>query len=426
MTRLTGEQLNVIKEKLGVDRIWSFSKMSTYEQCTWLYKLKYIDKLRGIQDSCYTYWGTIAHDIRQGFYEGDYKSNDEMLEKLEEEIAKYILEDKKELKFPNQNEAGNYFDNLRHYFKNCKHVEGKVENERVVLSVLNGEDGKKYAFQGYIDSFYQEDGKNIILDYKTSSMSGFTGDKLLDKSKQLMIYAYGLWKMQNLPIESIVLRFDMMKYCNITFKQKNGNYKTTRAERRAWVSSIANQVRKDLEDVPKSIEAIEKKIAQLIKKRSAKCRTELEIEGLNVQIGDYEQEKKELETKLFDVFEINEMVSEAIDTNDLESLPQFVQDKYKVEDCLIDVELNEEIIDGYIESMKVTLEEIVENECGDAEETFGRNRIQDSESYYCNNLCDLRDSCKFYKDYKDHLSMFLNSDKKEENEDDLILQMLGL
>lgn len=426
MSRLSHEQLNVIKDRLGVDRIWSFSKMSTFEQCIWSYKLKYIDKVKGKEDSCYTYWGTIAHDIRQGFYDGVYKSNDEMLEKLEDEIAKYLMEDKKELKFPNKSEHVGYFDNLRHYFANCSNIEADVRNEKPVIAVLKGNGDKKFAFQGYIDSYYKEDGKHYILDYKTSSIIGFTGEKLLKKSQQLMVYAYGLWKQQGIPIEDIVIKFDMMKYCNVSFLLKNGNTKVTKCERRNWVGNISNQIHKDFEDVPKLIEAHQKKVMQLTKKMNAKCRTPEEVEELKVQIGELENEIKGLEEVSFDVLEINEKISKAIDDNNLSSLPQFIQDKYTVSECMIEVELNQEIIEECIANIVELLEAIVEAESGEHEESFNRNRIVENESYYCNNLCDVRDSCKFYKEYREHLDLFFNGGDKSENSDDLILAMLGL
>lgn len=428
LMRLTGEQLEIIKEKLEVDRIWSFSKMSTFEQCTWSYKLKYIDKLRGKEDSCYTYWGTICHDIRQGFYDGDYKSNQEMLDKFEAEVIKYfgLLESKPFIKFPNETEHVKYFDNLRHYFANCKHVDSKVQNERVVIAVLTDKDNQKYAFQGYMDSFYEEDGKNYILDYKTSSMSGFTGDKLLDKSKQLMIYAYGLWKQQGIPIDSIMLRFDMMKYCNIKYTLKNGNEKVTRSERRHWVTTLVNAIRKDLEDVPKTIEALNKKADTLAKKRNAKCRTDEEISNLSIQINDIEEQVEALQNDIFDVFAINELVNQAIDDNNLDCMPQFIKDKYTVGDCYIDVALSEDIINAYVNGMTDALSSIVSAEEGEHTETFARSRIEDKESYFCNNLCDVRDSCKFYKEYREHNDMFLNKREQAVDDDEVILKMLGL
>lgn len=425
MTRLNGKQLEAIKNKLGVDRIWSFSKMSTFEQCTWLYKLKYIDRMKGKQDSCYTYWGTIAHDIRQGFYDGVYKSNAEMLAKLEEEIAKYLTEDKKSLRFPNKSEHIGYFDNLRHYFANCTHLTVPVENEKVVISVLKGEHDK-YVFQGYIDSFYHEDGKNVILDYKTSSINGFSGEKLMDKSKQLMVYAYGLWKQQGIPIETIVLRFDMMKYCKVSYPLKNGSIKVTKCDRRGWVANISNQIRKDIEDIPKAIEKLEKDIAKLMKKRGAKCRTEQEIIDIDVEISVIESEIEDFKLNVYDIFELNEMVSKAIDENNLNSLPKFIQDKYKVEDCLIDVELNEDIIEGYMNEMIETLVNVIQAEKEEPVESFNRSRIVDSESYFCNNLCDMRDNCKFYQEYREHLDMFMDKNVNEQNSDDAILAMLGL
>ncbi|MCY7948005.1 PD-(D/E)XK nuclease family protein [Bacillus atrophaeus] len=433
MTRLKREQLNAIKKKMGVEKLWSFSKVSTFDQCSWLYKLKYIDKIRVKGDNCYTYWGTIAHDLIQGYYQGKYKY-DQMADNLEGKILEYQLIEDDSLKFPSETEWENYIANLRNYFSNVKPLPYAVSNEKPVLAVFHGKE--KYVFQGYIDSeFIIEDGSLVILDYKTSSISGFSGAKLFEKSLQLIIYAMGInqhgriiekgGELQKFPLEKIKIRYDMMKYVNVSFVQKNGKEKVTKAERRYWVGKMANQIRKDLEGVGKEIEAIEKKVKSLEKKHNAKTRTEDEKIEIQAEIDKLQSEKEDLKRHDFDILEINEKIEEAIRSNDLSNMPDFVKDKYTVSDCYIDVELTTDVVKEFESKLVSTLDKIIEKENEiDHDEAFERGRIDQGDSFYCNNLCDMKDHCKIYKEYKEHNTMFIEKDNAPN--DDELLKMLGL
>jgi PD-(D/E)XK nuclease superfamily len=431
MGRLSYEQLDLIKEKMGVDKLWSFSKVSLFTQCSWAYYLKYILKLRVKGDSCYTWWGTVSHDLIQGFYDGEH-TYEEMSQKLEEKIIEYNLIDDPKLKFPDESQFESYISNLRHYFSNVKKIPHKVINEKPVLAQFDGDE--KYVFQGYIDSeFFDEDGNFVILDYKTSSMSGFTGEKLYEKARQLMIYALGIsmfgrsvdGEMTKIPLDKIVIRYDMMKYCNVSYVQKNGEMKVTKAERRHWVGKIANPIRKNFETVEKDIKKAEKEIKKLDKKRSAKVRTEEEKVELTAQIEEIERYIEGMKDNLYDVIELNEMIENAINDNTLDNLPAFVREKYTVTDCYIDVELNEEILEKFKGELVETLNEIIaKSQEEDKEQAFTRGKIDNSDSFYCTNLCDLREHCSFYKEYKEHNAMFM--DKKDAPSDEELLQMLGL
>ncbi|MED3976123.1 PD-(D/E)XK nuclease family protein [Priestia megaterium] len=432
MARLSYEQLNIIKQKLGVKQLWSFSKASTYTQCSWLYLMKYIQKIRENGENCYTWFGTVAHDLIQGLYEGEHTYG-EMLTKFEDKVLEFNMLDNPKLKFPSDNEYANYLANLRHYFANVEQLPYKVVNEKPVLAVFEGDE--RYAFQGYIDSEYldTETGKYVILDYKTSSISGFTGKKLLEKARQLMIYASGLTmfgrevngKMRSLSIEDIVIRYDMMKYLNVTYMQKNGTPKTTKAERRLWVGKIATPLRKDLEEAPKKMEAIEKEIRKLERKHDAKVRTEEERVELRKEIVKLEEEHSKWVEHLYDPVEIGEMIEQAIENNNLDNMPDYVKNKYTLSDCYIDVEITEEILEDFRKELIDILNEVTAKSAEeDKEQAFMRGRIENSETYYCQNLCELRNKCKFFKEYKANQSMFL--DKTEAPSDADILSMLGL
>ncbi|KEK23907.1 PD-(D/E)XK nuclease family protein [Bacillus gaemokensis] len=422
MARLTYQQLELIKEKMNVKQIWSFSKMSTFSQCTWAYFLRYIQKIRVKGDNCYTVWGTNSHDIIQGFYEDEF-TYEGMLVELEQRILDYLMADDKKLKFPNDSEWESYIANIRHYFTNTEVIPYKVVNEKPVLAEFKGIE--KYIFQGYIDSeYYDEQNNFVILDYKTSSMSGFTGKKLIEKAQQLIIYAFGVSKFRKIPMEKIRIRYDMMKYCNVTFMQKNGKEKTSKAERRLWVAHMANQIRKDLQDVPKEIEKVNKEIAKLERKLNLKKTTEEEKPAINALIEVEKQKIVEIEKDLFDVVTIDDMITTAINENNLDNMPPFVKNKYKVGNCYIDVELTPEVLEEVESQIVDTLNKIIKKtEAENHEEAFTRGKIENSDSYYCVNLCDMRDHCKFYKEFKEHNAMFL---EKEAPSDEQILAMLGL
>lgn len=429
--RLKREQLEIIKKKKGVDNLWSYSKASTFKQCTWLYFLKYVEKIRVKEDSCYTHFGSIAHDIIQGFYDGE-SNYSEMIDRFNEEVIKWEIEDSPSLKFPSDNVRDGYIENLRHYFLNVHTVPFNVTNEEPILVTFEGKD--KYVFQGYLDSEYiDDDGNLVILDYKTSSINGFSGKNLLGKAEQLMTYALGViqngrlfdGEMKKFTVDKIKIRYDMMKYCNITFVQKNGKKKTMKAERRSWVGHLSNQLRKDLEDVSKQIEKLEKEISKLNRKANMKKTTPEEAEEYMIEIGGIESDINNLKQYDMDVVEINELISNSCDRNTLELFPQFIQDKYTIDNCYIDVSLTDEDIEEFKSKMITRLDNIIEkSEEEDKEKAFDRPRIDNSDSFYCTNLCDMKDHCKFYKEYKEHNAMFL--DKKNTPSDEDLLAMLGL
>lgn len=432
--RLKYDQLELIKKKFKVDKLWSFSKASTYNQCSWLYYLKYVKKIRVKGDNCYTWWGTASHDLVQSMDAGESKVEDlpKLLEKKIDEYMIAVAKDEK-IKFPNEDEYTHYIENIKLYFNNVAKKPYNVINEKPVLAVLEGVE--KYVFQGYIDAEYvDEDGNLYIIDYKTSSMSGFSGEKLIEKATQLIIYAIGVnqhgrmidKKMVRFPIDKIKIRYDMMKYVNITYTLKNGNEKVSKAERRLWVGHIASPIRKDLDDVEKEVEKLKKDIAKLEKKKQAKKRTDEEKVLLDKEIAGIELKIAEISQHVYDFVEKDDLMKEAIENNNLDNMPPFIKNKYKVSPCYIDIELTQELVNEIVDKVVSTLDKIIAKEKEDDKETaFSRGKIEQGESYYCTNLCDLREQCDIYKEYKEHNAMFLNQ-QNEAPSDDELLAMLGL
>ena len=103
------------------------------------------------------------------------------------------------------------------------------ENVDVVIFGRYEVYGKNYVLVGYVDAMWgeiDEEGNHhiYILDFKTSSKSGFSGKGLLDKSKQLLIYAKAVHEMTGVPVDNIHVGYDMMKYVKRYYKLKSGKW----------------------------------------------------------------------------------------------------------------------------------------------------------------------------------------------------------
>ena len=212
-----------------------------------------------------------------------------------------------ELKFNNSDEKLNesisrkYKADLEHFFSNYVPVPGKHWMEQFVsLEVQGG-----IAIGGYIDDVTkEEDGTIHIYDFKTSSKSGFTGDRLREHSHQLVLYAEAL-RQKGVPKEKIAASFLMMKYVDVDIVQKNGTTKTSCIER--------------------------------------------------YKIGEKLQSKAAMWMKSFGYNEetTNETLALMISKNTIDVLPEEVKEKFTIRDCYIDVpdifgiykDLRTEIID---------------------------------------------------------------------------------
>lgn len=188
---------------------------------------------------------------------------------------------------------------------------------------------------------------------------------------------------------------------------------------------MVNQIRKDLEGIPKEIENLEKEIAKLVKKMNMKKTTPEEAEGYSIEAGKIEREIEQLRLVNFDPIKINELIQQATDCNNLDSMPMFIQDKYKVTDCYIDVEMTPEVMEDFQKYLVETLDEIVTKSAEeDKDKAFNRSRIENADSYYCVNLCDMKAHCQFYKDFRENADMFLTKQNQPSEQD--LLAMLGL
>lgn len=366
MARLTDKELDKIKQKFNVDRIWSWSRVNTFMTSPFEYLLKYIKNIpEDRQDCIYTSTGTLCHDTLDKYYEGEIKYED-MIEEFND--GWLVNRDIAGLKFDRNDETkdisvGNkYRENLEHFFRNHTIYKHKLLIEKPVVVNINNN-----IFVGYIDAMFKDDDDNYhIIDFKSSSI--YKGATLEEHSGQLVLYAIGISQMKNIPIDKIKINFNFLKYCTIQYEQANGTVKTRDVER----SKIG--------------ESLQSNLKVWIKK-----------------LGYADQ--------------MDELLKMVIDTNGIECLPQEIQDKYKITDCYVYIDLTQELIDKWITYICNTIKDIELRE-KDYAETKNEKIFWDTEeqvqkeSYYFATLCSY--SSALHKPYAEYLSML---EKKKSGED---------
>ncbi len=355
MARLSYEELEKIKAKYNVQRLWSWSRMSTYMTSKFEYLLKYILKSKEDRcDSCYTTLGTICHDTLDKFYEGEIKYED-MIDEYNDGFTTAITI--ADLKFNRSDEEKNksigekYNENLVHFFQNHTVYKHKLLVEKPIVIDVDGR-----VFIGYIDALYKDDeGCYHIIDFKSSSI--YTGKTLEENSGQLTIYAMGLNQV-GIPFNKIKAEFNFLKYCTIKYEQKNGAIKYRNVER---------------------------------------CK-----------IGESLQSNAKTWLKYFG-YEPDEYLMKMLDTNGIDCLPDEVKEKYEIVDCHVEVDLSYEAVQKWNNLITDTLIDIELRE-KDYEETKAVECFWDdeehvkAESYYFANLCAY--SASKHLPYKAYLEKF--------------------
>lgn len=363
MARLSFEELENIKKKYNVDRLWSWSRMNTYMTSKFEYLLKYILKSKEDRcDSCYVVLGTICHDTLDKFYEGKIKYKD-MIDDYNDGFTTAITI--ADLKFNRSDEEKNksigekYNENLIHFFKNHVPYKHKVLVEKPIIVNINGN-----VFVGYIDALYKDDDDNYyVLDFKSSSI--YTGKTLEENSGQLTIYAIGLNQL-GIPLEKIKPCFNFLKYCTIKYEQKNGVVKYRNVER---------------------------------------CK-----------IGESLQSNAKTWLKHFG-YDADDYLKELLETNSIDCLPDEVKDKYEIADCHVYIDLNENLVQKWSNFITTTLKDIELREA-DYEATKSLECFWDAEedvqaqSYYFANLCSY--SATKHLPYKAYIEKFEAAQRGED------------
>lgn len=337
MARKTGEELNEICSKLGIDTLWSWSRYHCYKQDRWEYYLKYIlHKKEDRTNSIYCVSGGNVHDIIENLYTGKIKYED-MPEAYEDSLftmncaeLKYNRSDSDK----NDAIANKYENCIRHFFKNHNQINQSHKVEHFITIKISD----NIYMQGYVDMLYiepyvDEEGNKRqrvhIVDWKTSTR--YQGKKIDEECGQLVIYAEGIRQALKIPLEDIVCEWNFLKYVTVTYEQKNGNKKDRYIERNAIGESLINTAKMWLKHFGYE-DDIEKYTDEMILNNNIDClpsevREKFVIKDCYVQVPLSEERIEDLKTDIVEtVGEINSKADEYSQTKDEDLFWQEVTD----------------------------------------------------------------------------------------------------
>lgn len=345
--RKTSEELSQLCRDLNIDTLWSWSRVHSYMNSKYEYFLKYIKHIREDNDNCaYAPLGGIAHETLEKFY-GNEITYDQMYDEFDTGWMLNI--DIVDLKFNRNDKAKNdsiknkYKQNLDHFYRHHKVLKSdennKFELEKFMLIKFRDD----IYLQGYIDVLrILEDGTYVVGDWKTSTI--YKGKKALDECGQLVTYAIGVHQLYNVPFDKIKIGWNFLKYQNVTVEQKNGKKKVREIERCKLGSSLTSNV------------------------------------------------KTWLKHFKYDEKEIDDFIVKLVDSNSIEYLPKEVQEKFEFNDCWVYVELTEELVNLWTNTIVSNIDEINAktkefNETNNDKLFWDNEESVKSQSYYYANLC---------------------------------------
>lgn len=358
--RLSNEELEKIKEKHNISRLWSWSMIQTFMTSSYEYFLKYVVHQKENNCNCaYTTLGSMCHSILEDLYSKKIKYK-EMIDIFNDNWLTAI--DIVDLKFDRNDENKNnsiaekYKQNLQHFFLNHTILNEKVLLEKFIIIDIN-----KNIFQGYIDALFIDENDNyIIVDWKTSTR--YSGISENGKIGQLLLYAIGL-NQSGVPLDKIKICWNFLKYVSVEYKLKNGSTKLRNIERCKIGESLKTNVMMWLKTL-----------------------------GYSEKINYY--------------------LELLIKTNDIKILPKDVQELYNVKDCYVYIDLTQELVDKWTKIINDVVLDIVSKE-EEYRETYDNNIFFDNEesiknqSYYFSTLCGY--SPYLHLPYK----MYLENNKKK-------------
>lgn len=341
-------------DKLRADGItvWSISRLNAFNNCNYEYYNTYVLRNRG-KGNCYTEAGTFVHDYIESVYKGE-KDKLQFSKKFNDQMVENEFLG---IEFPNDQIRDGFIADVKHYTENFKLLSGNHLLEKLIVFEIDN-----HYIQGYIDMIQVTEDKEVnVVDWKTSSKFG--GKKLTEAGRQLVMYKLGLESTSNVSINSV--KWCMLKYLYVCHVQKNGKVKRKMCSRRKWVKEMENALRKEM-----------------------------------ITNGE-------------DDLIVSLEIDEAIKNNNMDNLPQYIKDKYWLEDCYVEYEVDEDKIDELKQYVNKTIENINSLDANDASQW--KPLDLEKESFYCNYLCNHRESCKFLKEHKQSFS----DNKKKANINDV-------
>ena len=232
---MTEATANPYQSKLD-HMIYSFSRLNSYDQCPYGWKLHYLDKRYPQEGSGFADWGSLCHSIFEDYEKGNL-ADYELLDAYEQRYPEYMKNDYPPIRgIPL---ADRYYDRGRELFAN---FEGFPENWQVlcVEEKVDFEVAGNF-FTGFIDLLVRDkdDGKLIVVDHKSKS-SFKNAEEQKHYALQLYLYAYWVHQKYNeWPKELVFDMFRVGDMIHIPFQQEDMNAALT------WFIDTVDRIEND-------------------------------------------------------------------------------------------------------------------------------------------------------------------------------------
>ena len=327
--RLSREELTKKIEENNCKYSLSWSKLHCFIDDPFSFMLKYLRHIPEEKSNSYAFLGDVVHNGLEAFYK-DEKTKEQIIKDFEDKLIEQSYSDVNFVKDEEKNKQieQNYFFNIKHFLMNYEKVSPHSKLETFV-----GWKFGDYFMQGYIDHMYpyietidiEKDGVVIdqlnkqymvIEDFKTSTL--YQGAKIEENSGQLKLYAYMIHKMYNVPIKSIKIGWNFLKYAMVDIEQKNGKLKTSKVLRVDLAESVYSKLKtwgKHFKYSPEEIEDFYK----IIQKNAEEYK----------------------------------------DVNLFDGVPKEISEKFKVRDCFVEIPLDNTIMNNFINYMQSQIEEMI-------------------------------------------------------------------
>ena len=333
--------------------VYSISRLNSLNQCPYAAYITYKLDDRG-DENVWAALGSIMHDTLQDIIDNG-TSTDKLHEKLEDGIDNMEISG---IDFPKGKNGDNsirenWITNMMGFCQHFKVPNGKFQTEQLVIYKQSEDD----YIQGFVDLLRIDDEKTktvSVFDWKTSSQ--FRGDHLIEAGRQLVLYAQAL---EQAGYKINQLAWVMLKYCKVTWTQKNGKVKEKICEWRNYVS----QIRPYLLSPPKAVDMEE--------------------------------------------FELELAVDKAVLNNSLDDLPEELKNQFKVEQYVRYYDYTPEVIEETLNYVSDQIKSFKDR--GNDVKNYPPLDISKN-SFFCSSLCGHKKKCQFYKDY-------CNTFVKNSNED---------
>lgn len=178
------------------DMVWSFSRLNSFHQCPYQFKLQYIDCIKG-ENNFFAEYGTNIHEILEKFSKGEAEIY-ELSSIYEERYGDIVVHSAPPNKYVDLNQT--YYDSGLDYLNNFEGF-GDYEILGVEEEFLFEVDDIKV--KGFIDLLVKDKDDNLhVIDHKSSDPKSAKSKKAQEYWKQMTLYSipvfekYGVYPKQ--------------------------------------------------------------------------------------------------------------------------------------------------------------------------------------------------------------------------------------